>query len=155
MEIKKSYPGYNVFFDGCKIDYEEITYLPNAKMASKFVPNPGLVIIGDSAGFINPFGSSGLYYSMEMAHIWVSMISEKIKVELKTDKANSHFSKKIWDNETIIEFNQKFESQQVYGQVKHMYNLIGAFEYKIFNRLRTSEKINKKWDYITSLLKQA
>ena len=43
----------------------------------------------------------------------------------------------------------------VYKEVKDSYNLIGAFEYKLFNRLRISEKINKKWDYISSLLKQA
>jgi hypothetical protein len=40
-------------------------------------------------------------------------------------------------------------------QVKKYYSLIGAFEYKIFNRLRTADKINKKWDYIAALLKQA
>jgi len=61
----------------------------------------------------------------------------------------------IWSSENVEEYTKKFEEFEVYKQVKSMYNLIGAFEYKIFNRLRTSEKINKKWDYISSLLKQA
>ncbi|MHA1671196.1 MAG: NAD(P)/FAD-dependent oxidoreductase, partial [Promethearchaeota archaeon] len=70
-EIKLSYPGFSEYFKDANIDYEEVTNLPNAKMAEKFVPHPGVVIIGDSAGFVNPFGSSGLYYSMKMAKYWV------------------------------------------------------------------------------------
>ncbi|MHA2290169.1 MAG: FAD-dependent oxidoreductase [Promethearchaeota archaeon] len=142
--LKELYPGFSEFFKGAKIDYEEVTYLPNARMVENFVPFPGIVLIGDSAGFINPFGSSGLYYSMEMANFWVKNISKKIK-----KKEN------LWSSENIEEFKTSFENYDVFKEVKGLYNLIGAFEYKIFNRLRTAEKINKKWDYISSLLKQA
>ena len=51
--LKKSYPGFNEFFKGARIDYEEVTYLPNARMVKNFVPYPGVVLIGDSAGFVN------------------------------------------------------------------------------------------------------
>ena len=61
----------------------------------------------------------------------------------------------LWSAENVENYMKNFMNSQVYKQVSHMYNLIGAFEYKIFNRLRTSEKINKKWDYISNLLKQA
>ncbi|MFX1590517.1 MAG: NAD(P)/FAD-dependent oxidoreductase, partial [Promethearchaeota archaeon] len=149
--IKASYPGYWEFFKGANIDYEQLTQLPNAKMAETFVPNPGVVLIGDSAGFVNPFGSSGLYYSMEMANLWVSIISERLK-DINNDIKDSEI---LWTAENISEFQSKFESFEVFKQVQHMYNLIGAFEYKIFNRLRIAEKINRKWDYIVSLLKQA
>ncbi|MCJ7648312.1 MAG: NAD(P)/FAD-dependent oxidoreductase [Candidatus Lokiarchaeota archaeon] len=142
-EIKLSYPGFNEYFKGANIDYEEVTYLPNAKMAEKFVPHPGVVIIGDSAGFINPFGSSGLYYSMKMAKIWVNILSEKLETV------------DLWSTQNIDDYQARFEESEVYQEVKSSYNLIGAFEYKIFNRLRTSEKINKKWDYISNLLEQA
>jgi flavin-dependent dehydrogenase len=141
--IKSSYPGFSEYFKGANIDYEEVTNLPNAKMAEKFIPHPGLVIIGDSAGFVNPFGSSGLYYSMEMAKYWVNMLSEKLGTA------------DIWSSQNLDDYQARFEESEIYQQVKGMYNLIGAFEYKIFNRLRTSEKINKKWDYISNLLKQA
>ncbi len=154
-EIKENYPGFNDFFKNCKIDYEEITSLPNAKIAEKFVPNPGVVILGDSAGFVNPFGSSGLYYSMEMAKIWVGMISQDLEALLKLKKPEIELNENLWTSNKIESYMIKFEEHQVYKQVKHMYNLIGAFEYKIFNRLRTSDKINKKWDYIASLLNQA
>ncbi len=154
-KIKESYPGFSVFFKGANIDYEELTTLPNAKMANNFVPNRGVVIIGDSAGFVNPFGSSGLYYSMEMANFWVNLISEKLKSRLESKTWDMEANEESWNLDNIDEFNQKFEEFDVYKQVKGMYNLIGAFEYKIFNRLRTSEKINKKWNYITSLLDKA
>jgi flavin-dependent dehydrogenase len=142
-KIKHEYPGFGIYFKNARIDYEELTSLPNAKMADAFVPFPGVVIIGDSAGFINPFGSSGLYYSMEMAKIWVNTLSKKVN------------SPDLWSPKNIEFISREFMNSPVYEQVAHMYNLIGAFEYKIFNRLRTSEKINKKWDYITNLLMQA
>ncbi len=154
-KIKETYPGFSVFFKNCNIDYEEITYLPNAKIAEKLVPNPSVVILGDSAGFLNPFGSSGLYYSMEMANFWVDMITQDLETLIKLNKPGIEINERLWTLKKIEYYTNKFEEQQVYKEVIHMYNLIGAFEYKIFNRLRTSEKINKKWDYIASLLKQA
>ncbi|MHA1478544.1 MAG: hypothetical protein ACTSPU_10125, partial [Promethearchaeota archaeon] len=61
----------------------------------------------------------------------------------------------IWSAENIEDYKTAFENYDVYKEVKGLYNLIGAFEYKIFNRLRTAEKINKKWEYISNLLSQA
>jgi flavin-dependent dehydrogenase len=142
--LKKTYPGFNEFFKGARIDYEEVTYLPNARMVKNFIPYPGVVLIGDSAGFVNPFGSSGLYYSMEMAQFWIKNIAKKMKE-----------GENVWTSEKIENYNALFENYMVYKEVKGLYNLIGAFEYKIFNRLRTAEKINRKWDYISALLKQA
>ncbi len=152
-EIKKSYPGYSVFFKGAKIDYEELTWLPNAKMVENYSPISGVILIGDSAAFVNPFGSSGLLYSMEMANFWVNILTTDLKELSGQKKEISEVNKKLF--ESIDEYKKKFEEFEVYEQVKGYYSLIGAFEYKIFNRLRTAEKINKKWDYIASLLKQA
>ena len=154
-EIKENYPGFSVFFKNCVIDYEEITSLPNAKITEKFVPNPGVVILGDSAGFVNPFGSSGLYYSMEMAKFWVDMVSQDLETLIKLNEPGIEINERLWTFKKIEYYTNKFKEQRVYKEVINMYNLIGAFEYKIFNRLRTSEKINKKWEYISSLLKQA
>ena len=143
------------FFKGAKIDYEELTALSNARMVERIVPKPGVVLIGDSAGFVDSFGSSGLIYSMEMANFWVNMLSKKLKSLLGGLKEGNKFAKDMWHQEDINEYNKKFEDLKVYKHIKDSYNLIGAFEYKIFRRLRTAEKINKKWDYISSLLKQA
>jgi len=142
--LKKTYPGFSEFFKGAKIDYEEVTVLPNARMVENVVPIPGVVLIGDSAGFVNPFGSSGLYYSMMMAKIWTDNIAMKMRKE-----------ENVWSSENTESYKTSFEDHEVYKEITGSYNLIGAFEYKLFNRLRTAEKINKKWDYISNLLKQA
>jgi len=152
-EIKKFYPGFSVFFKGAKIDYEELTWLPNAKMVENYVPIDGIVLIGDSAAFVNPFGSSGLLYAMEMANFWVNLLSSGLKNLAMERKNIIETNKKLFEN--VDEDKKKFEDFEIYKQVKKYYSLIGAFEYKIFNRLRTADKINKKWDYIAALLKQA
>jgi len=152
-KIKDSYPGFSVFFKGAKIDYEEITAIPNAQFVENYNPFPGVLLIGDSAAFVNPFGSSGLVYSMEMANLWVNMLSTEINNISGAQNNNLEISKELFGN--IDEFKEQFENSDVFKEVKGYYNLIGAFEYKIFNRLRTAEKINKKWDYIANLLKQA
>ena len=92
---------------------------------------------------------------MEMAKFWVDIITQDLETLIKPNKSGIEINERLWPFKKIEYYTNKFEEQQVYKEVIHMYNLIGAFEYKIFNRLRTSEKINKKWEYITSLLKQA
>lgn len=152
-KIKQTYPGFSEFFKGAKIDYEEVTAIPNAQFVENYNPVPGVVLIGDCAGFINPFGSSGLVYSMEMANFWVKILSKEIQKISSQQKDNSEITKELFAK--IDEFKVQFENSDVFKEVKGYYNLIGAFEYKIFNRLRTAEKINKKWDYIADLLKRA
>ena len=84
---------------------------------------------------------------------------EPIKPQIKELSDNNmdpiKYHECIWSSENVEEYTKKFEEFEVYKEVKSMHNLVRAFEYKMFNRLRTSEKINKKWDYISSLLKQA
>jgi len=141
--IKTSYPGFSEFFKGAKVDYEEVTAIPNAQMVENYNPIPGVLLTG----------SSGLVYSMEMANFWVNILSTEINKISGTQNNNLEITKELFGK--IDEFKEQFENSDVFKEVKGYYNLIGAFEYKIFNRLRTAEKINKKWDYIANLLKQA
>jgi len=90
-----------------------------------------------------------------MAKCWVGMITQDLEDFVKSKKLGIEINENLWTFKKIENYMIEFEEQQVYKEIKHMYNLIGAFEYKIFNRLRTSDKINKKWDYIASLLNQA
>jgi flavin-dependent dehydrogenase len=152
-KLKESYPGFSEFFKGAKIDYEELTAISNCKMVENLVPLPGVVLIGESAGFVDPFGSSGLYFSMAMAKFWVTMLSNKLDMMSKRTKVIP--ISEIWSSENIKEYKEKFEDFETYKEIKNSYNLIGAFEYKIFRRLRTAEKINNKWDWISTMLVQA
>jgi len=154
-KLKEGYPGFSEFFKGAKIDYEELTAISNCKMVENVVPVPGLVLIGESAGFVDPFGSSGLYFSMAMAKFWVTMLSKKLDTISEGNKDISKHLNEIWNPENIKEYSDKFEDYEIYKDIKNSYNLIGAFEYKIFRRLRTAEKINNKWDWISSMLIQA
>ena len=90
---------------------------------------------------------------LEMANFWVNMLSKEIKKITSQQKVNKEIIKELFAK--IDEFKEQFENFDVFKEVQGYYNLIGAFEYKIFNRLRTAEKINKKWDYISSLLEKA
>jgi len=90
---------------------------------------------------------------MEMANFWVNLLSSGLKNLAMERKNIIETNKKLFEN--VDEDKKKFEDFEIYKQVKKYYSLIGAFEYKIFNRLRTADKINKKWDYIAALLKQA
>ena len=154
-KLKENYPGFSEFFKGAKIDYEELTAMSNSKMVENVVPYSGIVLIGESAGFVGKFAGSGLYFSMAMANFWVKMLSKKLLyLSGGTTEVSKHINE-IWSSENVKEFNEKFESFETYKHVKDSYNLTKAFEYKIFRRLRTAERINKKWDYISSLLKQA
>ena len=154
-KLKESYPGFSEFFKGAKIDYEELTAISNSKMVENIVPVPGVVLIGESAGFVDPFGSSGLYFSMAMAKFWVNMLSKKLKIISGGTTDVSNHNNELWSTENVREYREKFEDFEIYKEIKNSYNLIGAFEYKIFRRLRTAEKINNKWDWISSMLIQA
>ena len=97
-EIKKIYPGFSAFFKGAKTDYEELTWLPNAKMVENYIPITGIILIGDSAAFVNPFGSSGLLYAMEMANFWVNMLSSELKNLTIENKEITEVNKKLFEN---------------------------------------------------------
>jgi len=123
-------------------------------MVSDFVPAKGLVLIGDSAGFIDPFGSSGLYSGMVMADFWVSALAVKL-AELSGKKNPDEPVKGLWSDENIDAFKQGFEETSIFKQIKGSYFLIGNFEWYIFKHLRTAARINRWWPVIKMLLKVA
>ena len=153
-KLKENYPGFSEFFKGAKIDYEELTAISNSKMVENIVPHLGIVLIGESAGFVDPLGSSGLYFSMAMANFWVNMLSKKLMALSGGITDVSNHINELWSSENVKEYNKKFENFEEYKHIKDSYNLIGAFEYRIFRRLRTAERINKKWDNISAIFKQ-
>ena len=91
---------------------------------------------------------------MFMADFWANSLGNTLKYLLKKDE-KLNLSTIVWEPDNIAEFKKNFENTEVFKHIMNSYNLIGAFEYKIFNRLRTADKINKKWDYIATLLEQA
>ncbi|MCP4751565.1 MAG: NAD(P)/FAD-dependent oxidoreductase [Proteobacteria bacterium] len=152
--LKRDYPGFSAYFNQAKIEHEEITGLSNASMVKQFVPGKGVVLIGDSAGFIDPFGSSGVISGMAMAECWVTMLSGKLIELAGGEKEISGHIHDLWSRKSISDYHQQFEKTQIFKQINGSYSLIGKFEWYIFKHLRTSERINKRWKLISWLLKR-
>ncbi|MHA1439983.1 MAG: FAD-dependent monooxygenase [Promethearchaeota archaeon] len=152
-KIKKNYPGFNEFFKGASIIYEELTAIPSANFVKDYIPYPGIILIGDSAGFVEASGSSGIYSSMAMAKFWASSLSKKIKAYLEDGIERKSIHEKMWTHANIQDFKNKFENSEIYKHIMKTYGLINAFLYKIFKTKRTAEKINEIWDSIIDLLK--
>ncbi|MBU3914383.1 NAD(P)/FAD-dependent oxidoreductase [bacterium] len=152
--LKKDYPGFSNYFKDSVIEVEEITGLSNARLVKKVIPGPGMVVIGDSAGFIDPNGSSGIYFSMAMADFWVNMLSKKLQ-ELGGGRIVDQPLNELWSKQNIKFYNKAFEASRIYKKIKRSYFKISKFEWYVFKHLRTSDRINKRWELISKLMKIA
>ncbi len=152
--LKNNYPEFSDYFSGADIEHEELTGMSNAAMVPDVVPARGMVLIGDSAGFIDPFGSSGLYSGMAMADFWVSAIADKM-AELAGKNGLEEPVQGLWSDDNVTAFKIGFEETSVYRQIKGSYFLIGNFEWYIFKHLRTAARINRWWPVVKMLLKVA
>ena len=143
--LKSKYPGFNEFFKGIKIEYEKLTVMPNAGLVDDFIlGNGGAILVGDSAGFIDANGSSGLYFGMKMAQVWVDLISELL--------INNQFD---WTMQNRKYLTKQFKKSKIYKTINSSYKLIGLFEWMIFKKLRTGQRINRFWKLIMWLLQVA
>jgi len=154
QHLKNDYPGFSDYFKGADIEHEELTGMSNVAMVPDVVPAKGIVLIGDSAGFIDPFGSSGLYSGMAMADFWVSALADKMG-ELAGGSESDDLTESLWADENIDAYKQGFEETSVFKQIKGSYFLIGNFEWYIFKHLRTATRINRWWPVIKLMLKVA
>lgn len=142
-QLKSNYPGFSEFFMGAKIEHEEITAIPSVKMVKNVIPKPGCVLIGDSAGFVESTGSSGLYFSMHAADFWVRTIGKKMKEGNENDP---------WSKSNVKEFKKTYKQFETYKYIKKIYKLVHIFHWYVFKRRRTAERINEKFDFILKLL---
>lgn len=103
--LKTEYPGFSEVFQGIDTDYEALTQMPNAKMLEHFIMGEGgALLIGDSAGFVDANGSSGLYYGMKMASEWIELFDPFLK-EIKANSEDflSQFHE-LWTREHLLLF---------------------------------------------------
>jgi len=143
--LKSNYPGFSDFFIGIKNEYEELTVMPNAGLVDNFIlGNGGAILVGDSAGFVDANGSSGLYFGMKMAQVWVDLISESL--------IDNQFD---WSKENRKFLTKQFKNSKIYKTINSSYKLIGLFEWMIFKKLRTGQRINRFWKLIMWLLQVA
>ncbi len=152
QEFKESYPLFSDFFKGAKIEFEEATAIPSARLIKNYIPFPGVVLIGDSAGFVESTGSSGLYFSMAMAHCFSSLLSKELKSSSGGDLTSN---RAIWTAQKIKYYKKEFEKTDEFKHVAKTYKLMHLFHWYVFKRRRTAERINEKWPLLSKLLQKA
>ncbi|MBW1877217.1 MAG: NAD(P)/FAD-dependent oxidoreductase [Deltaproteobacteria bacterium] len=144
--LKEEYPGFREYFVGATIDHEEPTDLPNASLLRDNVPAPGAVLLGDSAGFVDPFGSSGIYYSMEMARWWTQTIAEALQ-------QSGDDPRSAWSDHNISRWGKGFRATKVRRHIRGSYLKVGLLEWYVFKHLRTAERMNRRWWVVSALMK--
>ncbi|MGQ4875237.1 MAG: FAD-dependent monooxygenase [Promethearchaeia archaeon] len=156
-EIKKSYPGFSEFFKGCSIEYEGYTAIPSANFVKKYIPKPCVILIGDSAGFVEASGSSGLYSSMAMAKFWTELIGKQL-LTIKKDSIDDYkaeIKKQLWSDENIKLLKKTFQKTEIYRHIITTYKVFNSFIKTIFKHMRTADKINENWEKLIALLSKA
>ncbi len=151
-EFKETYPIFCDYFKGAKIEYEELTAISSARLVKNYIPFPGVVLIGDSAGFVESTGSSGLYFSMAMAHCFSSLLSNELKNNSSEDLTSN---KTIWAAQKIKYYKKEFEKTEEFKHISKTYKLIHLFHWYVFKRRGTAERINEKWTLLAKLLQKA
>jgi flavin-dependent dehydrogenase len=145
-DLKQGYPKFHRYFEGAEIEHEQPTVLPNAALWRNNVPAPGAVLLGDSVGFVDPFGSSGILSSMLMAQLWTDLISE-------TMGQTNGGSQGLWTSGNLARWRRAYYSSGIYRHVRLSYLKVGALEWYVFKHLRSADRINRRWGAIARLLK--
>ena len=154
--LKTQYPGFSSVFTDIEVEYESLTQMPNARMVEQFVLGKGgAILIGDSAGFVDANGSSGLYYGMKMAAEWVSILSVPINHVQDLNCSFGHKIEKIWGNANKVHYEKKFRKTEVYKHIKTSYKLIGLSETLIFRWIKTAKGLNNIWGLFSFMIKSA
>ena len=145
-ELKRTYPEFRRYFEGAEIEHEQPTDLPNAALLRDNVPAAGVVLLGDSVGFVDPMGSSGIYSSMAMACLWTRAIAETM--------GQSHRApERLWTARNLARWRRAYYGSGIYRHVRNSYLKVGALEWYVFNHLRTADRINRRWGVVARLLK--
>ncbi|MBD3254995.1 MAG: FAD-dependent oxidoreductase [Candidatus Lokiarchaeota archaeon] len=153
--VKENYPDFSNFLKGANIYYEDITVIPSSGFVKNYIPKPGIVLIGDSAGFVESSGSSGLYSSMAMGKIWVNLIEEKLTLLKKDHKDKFNFHEQIWQEKNIKEWKKQFKRTEIYKHILRVYKMFLGFILNIFKTMKTAENINENWEQIIAIIRKA
>lgn len=144
VKFKDEYPLFSDIVRNCPILYEKLTALPMTGPIDEIIPRKGLIMIGDSAGFVEVSGGSGLVTSIKMARFWVNEISAII--------GTSNSIKDVWTDSNVATWEKSFKKTSIYKHVKKTARRYNWFRKLIFAKWGTSERIMKKWWIIKLLM---
>ncbi len=141
--LTESYPGFSYFFKGAKTGYKKLTVISNRFLFEDVIPheNGGLIFMGDTIGFSEANGSSGLYFGMAQADFWIREILKK----QQTDKD-------FWQSSFKKEVLKNYRKWDVYRYIKKSYKDIIMAEKMMFKVFGTEKRLNRSWKVLMTFL---
>lgn len=150
-DITKTYPGFSDFFKDSKPSYQKLTMISNRKMVEDIIPhkNGGLILLGDTVGFSEANGSSGLFFGMAQAYFWVNLILDKKEGDkVKKNSVKNHISNgdaDIWSADSVQLWMNEYREWDIYKYVRKSYHDITLAERIMFKTLGTDKRLNRMW----------
>ena len=132
--LVESYPGFSDLMRGTHTESEIVTQLPIGGLFEPPMPIPGLVLVGDSVGFVKSTSGSGILAGSQFAKEIVAWCSARTRaVDF------------VWTNREQQGFNRSLMRSKVYRKIKLIYKVITWFQTLMLVKLRTPERINARW----------
>lgn len=144
-QIKDGYPVFSEMLKGGKIYYEKLTGIPMTGTVNNFIPVKGVILIGDSAGFVEVSGGSGLVPSIKAAKIWSEIICNALDSSDKPEE--------LWSEPNLREFRRRFNKSEINRHIVKVAKGYNFFRRLMFVKWRTGENIMKKWWIVKLLMK--
>ncbi|MBU2643891.1 FAD-binding protein [bacterium] len=142
--LAEQYPVFSDILKDATPEVVEPTLIPATAPLKDFIPQAGVVLLGDTASFIEISGFCGLVSSMECAKYWVNMI---IEAQKRSEKPED-----IWHEQTMRKMNEAFRMAPVYRYIKTNADRYMAMFETLFVEMRTSEEIIKNWEIVREAL---
>ncbi|MBN2652013.1 MAG: NAD(P)/FAD-dependent oxidoreductase [Spirochaetales bacterium] len=128
------YPKFSDKLKGGKVLFEGESVLPMAGMFEDMCTIPGLVLCGDSIGFVEASGGCGVVSSMKSARFAAEFVARNKDHE--------------WDLELLEEINLDFKDTDIYRKIRKTYRLVLPILNFFFAKMRTQKRINRYWKII-------
>jgi len=141
--LTQRYPGFSEFFKGAQTNYKKLTVISNRQLFENIIPHDrgGLILLGDTIGFSEANGSSGLYFGMAQADFWVRLILKR--KELQND---------IWSENFVTLAQKRYKQWSVYKYIKKSYRDIVMAEKIMFKFCGSDKLLNRWWKPLMALL---
>lgn len=141
--LTQRYPGFSEFFKGAQTNYKKLTVISNRQLFKNIIPHErgGLILLGDTIGFSEANGSSGLYFGMAQADFWVRLILKRRKIQSD-----------IWSENFAATARNDYQKGSVYKYIKKSYRDIVLAEKIMFKFCGSDRLLNRWWKPLMALL---
>lgn len=135
-EIKATTPLLSELMAEVEFDYQYLTAIPLKSMVVDEMAFPGLVMLGDAAGFVISSTGSGLITGMEDALWWTAQVAEM--------KGRGE----EWDGGEMKSVNDEFKKTSYYSEVKNANWQTNLVQNIVWGMMVRPEVINFNWGLI-------